>query len=115
MSYIAVAAAVVGLGVTVAGAAGAGGQKTTQTSTSKLEFPEETKRLFQDVEKPLLQGSLDEQAGLLSPFLGGFRTSPFVQGEYGGVGNVAKSATRKAASQSSVDDLGPAFENIEGL
>lgn len=114
MTYAAIAVAVVGV-ATTAYSASQSSDQLTSSSSSQLEFPEETRRLFQDVEKPLLEGSLQEQSSLLSPFLGGFRTSPFVKQQYGGTTDIAKSATRKGASQAGLGDLGPAFENIEGL
>ena len=60
MSYAGIAVAVVGAVSTIASAA-SGGNKQTSSTSSQLEFPDETRRLFQDVEEPILSGNLNEQ------------------------------------------------------
>ena len=114
MVWVAVAIGAAGLLLNVGGALAGGGEKET-TSTSRLEFPEETRRLFQDIEEPLLQGSLDEQSALLAPFMGGFRPQPFLQETYGQAPTMALGAARRNAKESGIGDLGSVFESVRGL
>ena len=113
MSYAAAAVAAAGLLVSGISAATAGGKKTTSTST--LEFPEETRRLFQGLEEPLLQGSFAEQASILAPLLAGFRGRDASQQRFGAPTGLIESAARRGASQAGVTDFGSMFENIQGL
>ena len=108
--YVAAAAAVLS---TVASVASQGGRETT--STSSLEFPEETRRLFQGLEEPLLGASFGEQANILAPLLGGFRGRDASQQRFGAPTGLIESAARRGASQAGVTDFGPMFENIQGL
>lgn len=92
------------------------GGGASSTTTQQLEFPEETRRLFQDVELPLLQGSQQEQSQLISPFFGGSRTTPFIGQQYGAPAvNVALAAGRRGAKDAGIGDLGPLYENVAGL
>lgn len=119
MTWVAVAVAGVGLVSTVVGAAtqGGGGDTPTSTSTSKLEFPEETRRLFQDVEEPLLKGSLGEQAALLGPLLGGFRTRDAVAQQLGTARahSMALSAAQRGGESAGITDFGPIEDSLQGL
>lgn len=109
--YIAAAAAL-GLGSTIYGAVK--GPPETET-TQRLEFPEETRRLFQDIEEPLLKGSLREQAALLMPFLGGFRTRDAAAQRSGASQDIPFAAARTGAKRAGITDLGPSFEAVQGL
>lgn len=115
MSVAAIAAATVAVATvaTTATTLAKGGPKASQTSS--VEFPEETRRLFQDIEAPILEGAQDEQSSLLAPFLGGFKNDNFAASQFGGAKPVVEAATRKGAEVAGIDDLGPAFENINGL
>lgn len=116
MSWAAVAVAGVGILSTVVGAATQGGGNQ-QTSTSKLEFPEETRRLFQDVEEPLLRGSLGEQQALLAPLLSGFRTREVAQQQLGTARaqSLALTAAKRGAESAGITDFGPIEESLQGL
>lgn len=115
-TYISLLAAAAGLGSSIAGAAGGGGQKTLQTSTSQVEFPQETLGLIRDTEFPLLAGSLGSQAQMVAPFLGGFgRNTPWLTQQYGSAPQTVGAAVRKGGAQAGISDLGPAFENFGGM
>jgi hypothetical protein len=109
------AAAIAGAATLGSGIAQAtsGGRQTT--STSSLEFPEETRRLFQGLEEPLLQGSFAEQANLLAPLLAGFRGRGALQQRFGAPAQLVTSAARRGATQAGISDFGPIFEGIGGL
>lgn len=94
-------------------AATRGGKETT--STSRLEFPEETRRLFQGIEEPLLQSSFAEQINLLAPLLAGFRGRDVYTQRFGAPTALVEGAARRGASQAGVTDFGPIFEGIQGL
>jgi hypothetical protein len=118
MSWVAVAVAGVGLISTVVGAtAGGGGEQATSTSTSKLEFPEETRRLFQDIEEPLLKGSLGEQQSLLLPLLGSFNTREAAQQRLGTArtNSLVLAASQRGATSAGITDFGPIEESTFGL
>ena len=114
--YVGIATAVLGLGTTLAGAAGGGGGSDI-TTTSKLEFPEETRRLFQDIEEPLLRGSLQEQEAFLGSILGGFRTRDAAQRRLGGARthSLALSAAQRGGESAGITDFGPIEESLQGL
>lgn len=105
-----------GLLTSIIGAA-TDGDSTTSTSTSKLEFPEETRRLFQDVEEPLLRGSLQEQLAFLAPLLGGFRTRDAAQTQLKTARPhaMALSAAQRGAQSAGITDFGPIEESLQGL
>lgn len=114
VAAVVVAAAAVGGTVLSATKGGGGGGSLTQTS--QLEFPEETRRLLQDIEFPQLASALGEQTGLLGPLLGqpaGLNQNLQAYGQ-GPVGT-AKAATRTGAKQAGITDLGPAFESLGAL
>ena len=113
MSYALATSAAISLIYTGVSAAASGGRNTT--STSRLEFPEETRRLFQGLEEPLLQGSFAEQASILSPLLAGFRGRDASQQRFGAPTGLIESAARRGASQAGVTDFGPISEDIQGL
>ena len=94
-------------------AATGGGRETT--STSRLEFPEETRRLFQGLEEPLLQSSFGEQANILAPLLAGFRGHELRQQRFGAPTGLIESASRRGASQAGITDFGSMFETMQGL
>jgi hypothetical protein len=114
MTYAAIAVAAVGAVSTIASVA-SGGNKQTSSSSSQLEFPDETRRLFQDVEEPILSGSLNEQSSLLQPFLGGFKPGQAKEAGFGGLKDIVQGATRKGGQTAGVNDLGPIFEDTAGL
>ena len=87
------------------------------SSTSRLEFPEETRRLFQDIEEPLLRGSLQEQEALLGPLLGGFRTRDAAQQQLGTAKahSMALTAAQRGGESAGITDFGPIEESLQGL
>ena len=107
--------AAVGLITTVVGAATA--EDNVSTSTSRLEFPEETRRLFQDIEEPLLKGSLSEQEALLMPLLGGFNTREAAEQKLGTkrAQTIAYTAAQRAGESAGITDFGPIEESLQGL
>lgn len=111
-----IAAAVVGIAATAYGVAkGAGSEQSSQTET-KQEYPQETKNLFQNVEKPLLSGSLAEQGNILSPMLAGSPYSQFLMQQYGkSSGANAQVALGQGAKTAGVSDTGQAQLDLEGL
>lgn len=115
MTWVAVGVAAVGLVTTVVGAATQGDNKVT--STSRLEFPEETRRLFQDVEEPLLRGSLQEQEALLTPLLGGFQTREAAEQKLGTkrAQTMAYTAAQRAGESAGITDFGPIQDSLQGL
>lgn len=113
MSYVAIAVAAVGAISTIAGAASKKGQ--TSTSSSQLEFPDETRRLFQDVEQPILSGNLQEQGALLQPFTGGFKPDQAQAAGFTGAQPIVENAARKGANIAGFGDLGPIFEDTAGI
>jgi len=85
-------------------------------TTTKLEFPEETRALFGTLEKPLIKGLQADQQSTIGPFLGTDRYSNWgVDATYGQAPAVAERAAKKAAPAMGVSDLGPAFESVRGL
>lgn len=113
MSFAAIAVAAVGAVATIASVA-SGGNRQTSTS-SQLEFPDETRRLFQDVEEPILSGNLNEQSALLQPFLGGFKPEQAQAAGFGGPQALVEGAARKGAKTADIGDLGPIFEDTSGI
>lgn len=115
MSYAMVGIAGAGLLMTIINTSTQGGNEVT--TTSKLEFPEETRRLFQDIEEPLLKGSLNEQAALLAPLLGGFNTQEAAQQKLGiaQARSMALSAAKHAGPSAGITDFGPIEESLQGL
>ena len=113
MSWVAVGVTAAGVLASGISAATRGGSETT--STSRLEFPEETRRLFQGLEEPLLQGSFGEQANLLAPLLAGFRGRDASQQRFGAPTGLITAAAKKGASQAGITDFGSIFEGIQGL
>lgn len=112
----AVWAAAIAAAVTIGTTAYSASKGTPEiTSTSSLEFPEETRRLFQDIEEPLLKGSLEEQASLLMPLLGGFRTRDAAAQRFGASQGIPMAAARTGAKRAGITDLGPSFEAVQGL
>ena len=112
LTAAAIAAAAITLGAGIANAVkGSPDIKTTQS----LEFPEETRRLFQDIEEPLLKGSLEEQAALLMPLLGGFRTRGDAAQRFGASQGIPLAASRIGAKRAGITDLGSSFEAVQGL
>jgi hypothetical protein len=111
-----IAAAIASLAVAGIGVASAvkGGPKTTSTST--LEFPEETRRLFQNIELPTLAAAQGEQQNLINPFLGGGPlASPFLTQQYGSAPVTAMGAAKHSAATTGLGDLGPVQEGVGGL
>ena len=113
MTWVALGVAAAGVIATGISAATASGRKSTSTST--LEFPEETRRLFQGVEEPLLSSSFGEQANILAPLLAGFRGRDAAQQRFGAPTGLIESAARRGASQAGVTDFGSIFEGLQGL
>ena len=113
----AIAAAVASIALSVGtGVAQAtkGGPKTTSTST--LEFPEETRRLFQNIELPTLAAAQGEQQNLINPFLGGGPlASPFLAQQYGSAPATAMGAAKRSAATTGLGVLGPVQEGVGGL
>ncbi len=92
------------------------GQQATGTGISTQEFPEETRRLIQSTEFPLLADFLGQQAATTQPFLGGAATSPFVNQQYGQAApNLALAAGREGAAQGGISDFGPINEETSGM
>jgi len=112
-----IAAAVVGIAATAYGvASSASADKYTSQSTSKQEYPQETKDLFSDVEKPMLTGSTAEQSGILSPLLAGSPYAQFLMQQYGkSAGANANAAVGQGAKTAGVSDTGQAQLDLEGL
>ena len=114
MSWLAV-------GVTAVGVLGTGVAAATSenkvTQTSRVQFPKETRQLFQTTEEPLLRGSLQEQASLLAPLLGGFRTQTQAQQQQQTqrARALTLSAGRRGAGQGGVGNLGPLDQSLQGL
>ena len=115
MVWAAAIAAAAAIGTTAISAATADSDANQVTSTTKREFPEETRRLFQDIEEPLLKGSLEEQASLLIPLLGGFRTRDAAAQRFGASQGIPMAAARIGAQQAGITDLGASFEAVQGL
>jgi hypothetical protein len=111
MTWVNVGVAAVGIATSVASAA----SKKKPTSTQKVEFPAETRRLIQDVEFPLLEGALGEQRATFAPFLQGRRADSFLQGGFGSAPKIAQAAARRGAKTAGVRDLGPTMERLKGL
>ena len=104
-------------GATIAGAgllaslATSGKGKTTQS----LKFPEESRRLIQDVEFPLLEGNLREQDAFIGPFLQGPAGFPSIQKRFGNLGNIVEASARRGAKTAGISDFGPIMDDINGL
>ncbi len=91
------------------------GQQATGTGISTQEFPEETRRLIQSTEFPLLADFLGQEAATTQPF-GGAATSPFVAQQYGQAApNLALAAGRESAAQGGIGDFGPISEETSGM
>lgn len=115
VAFAAIAAAATVASTAYSLSKGAGGTPTS-TSTQSLEFPEETRRLFQDVEEPLLKDSLSQQSSLMSPFLGGNAQFPFLQSTFGQPpANLALAAGKRGAKDAGITNLGPLTESLGGL
>jgi hypothetical protein len=117
-----IALAAAAAGTLLTGAVGGGKapqatSHTTTTQTSGLQFPEETRRLFEGLEYPIASNLFAEQRSLFSPFMGGsgFRTNPALKSMYGGAPNVALAAARSGAGSAGISDLGSTFEGTSGL
>ena len=112
MSWITVGAAAISAAGTIYSAT----QTPQGRTTSGVEFPEETRRLFQHTELPILQGSLMEQNAMVAPFLGGNRNLDFLTSMYGQPPvNMATHAATRSAQDQDMTDLGPLFETLGGL
>lgn len=113
-----IAAAVAGIASSAYGAyrSTKKGNAGTATSTTEQEYPEETRNLFRDVEKPLLEGSLDEQQNLLTPFLGGSPYAGFLQRQYGQAATKqAQGSVKGGGASAGIGDTGEAMLGLEGL
>ena len=123
MSWVAVGVAAVGLVTSVAGSAiggcggDGGGGAGDVTTTQSVEFPEETRALFQNIEEPLLRGSQQELSALLMPLLGGFRTRDAANQQLGTARtqSMALTAAKHSGQQSGLTDFGPLMESTQGL
>lgn len=112
----AIIAAAIGAAALIGTTAYSASQGTPDTTTTQtLEFPEETRRLFQDIEEPLLRGSLEEQASLLMPLLGGFRTRDAAAQRFGASQDIPFASARTGAKRAGVTDLGSSLEAVQGL
>lgn len=112
---VAIAAAVVGVAGTVYNAV-AGPPDQTSTSTNRQVFPLETRQLFHDVERPLLQGTLQEQQSLLTPLLQGNPFADFLAQQYGtGIPHAAHAAVQQGAITAGVSDTGQSGVDLGGL
>lgn len=120
MVWAAVGIAAAGLIINVATQASAespGTPSSTGQSSTKLEFPKETRELFQNVEEPLLQSSQQQLQSQLSPLLGGFQTRDQAQQKLGTAraGSMALSAAKHAGAGSGITDFGPIEDSLQGL
>lgn len=87
-----------------------------QTTTSRVNFPPETRNLIGGVEFPLLAGAIDEQSALLGPLLAGQPFAAQTAGQFGTrVPNTVRSAARTGAQTAGIGDLGPVFDDINVL
>lgn len=100
------------------GVKGGNQPQVSSTQVQQQEFPDETRKLIQSTEFPLLAGFAKEQAATSAPFLSGANpsTSPFVQQQYGAAAPaLAQAAGKNAGKAGGVSNFGSMDEETAGL
>ncbi len=123
MGYFDIISAVLSIGGGAAslakGLSGGNQPQVTGTGVAQQEFPDETRKLIQSTEFPLLADFAKQQSATANPFLSGgagASTSPFVQQQYGAAAPALASAAGKSAGKAGgVTDFGPMEEETSGM